>query len=209
MSRNRNARTLRMIGLAALAGLRPIYNSADDKGGGGGGDDKPKDKPADKKPGEPTQEEKFAEMLKAERAKWEADNATKAREAQEEADRKKAEEEGKWKELADKEKAKAAELAAENRRLRVTNDLRDHLADKHPDYIGVAKYILPTIPADTKDGDLAAAIEKAAAEYVKDNPRAAKGGSGGAPAAPSSRSNKQPEKRANGNNRMAGIESSL
>src|SRR5438105_876535 len=47
MSRTRNARAMRMIGLAALAGLRPIYNTADDKGGGGG-DDKTKDKGDDK-----------------------------------------------------------------------------------------------------------------------------------------------------------------
>jgi hypothetical protein len=203
MSRTRNARAMRMIGLAALAGLRQYHaaepDPANPPAGGGGGA-----KPPEPKKLELTEEElaqRVASALKAERDK----DAEAARKKQEEADRKKAEEEGKWKELADAEKAKSAELAAENRRLRITNDLRDYLATKHPEYAGVAKYILPQIPADTKDADLKAAIEKAAADYVKDNPRETKGSA--APAAPG-RTTAKPN---NGKpvNRMAGLESSI
>jgi hypothetical protein len=112
--------------------------------------------------------------------------AAKDREAAEAEEAKKR---GEFEKLAEKEKQRADALEAQNRTLRTATALRDHLAAKHPDYIGCSKYILPLIPADTADDALPKAIETAAAEYVKDNPRDAKErpGGGAPPALPRGR----------------------
>jgi hypothetical protein len=211
MSRTRNARAMRMIGLAALAGLRPIFSSADDKQGGGGntedknkGDDKGKQQQQEPEKLTLTKAELKAQIDEALRAEREqaAEDARKEREKKE---REELEAKGELQKLLDKEREERAREKAEIRALKIERDLRDYLATKHPEYASVAKYILPQIPADTKDADLKAAIEKAAADYVKDNPRETKGSA--APAAPG-RTTAKPN---NGKpvNRMAGLESSI
>lgn len=174
MDRRNKRKTLRMLGLAAMAGLGHHFNTEGEKGGGGGGDDK---KPADKKAADDkiemtaAERQKIIDDARAE-ARREAD-AQRQRE-KEKQDKDELERKGELQELLDKEREDRKAVDAENRRLKTESALRDHLADKHPLYIGVAKYILPTIPADTKDADLKSAIEKASADYVKDNPREAK-----------------------------------
>ena len=106
------------------------------------------------------------------------DKAAKDKEA---ADKEKAKEEGKFKDLADAAEAKAAKLEAENRSLRLNASLNAHLAEKHKDYIGSAKWILATIPADTADDELPKAIEKAAKDFVEANPRQVAKPNAGAP----------------------------
>jgi hypothetical protein len=201
-SRRRSAaRINQMIGLAAMAGLGLYHNTEDDKGGGGG--EKKDDKKKEKKVEEPEK----VEMTKSERdqliadakaeAKREADEARqKEREAAEKAD---LEKKGEIQTLLDKEKEEHAQTKAENQRLRTESALRDHLADKHPTYIGVAKYILPMIPADAKDSELKVAIEKAAEDYVKDNPREAKG-TGAPPVPPRTGNRTQGERQHKSNN---------
>lgn len=143
----------------------------------------PQPKPGEQKPAEDkltlTKDELQAQIQAALTADREKREKAEAK-AREEAERKAAEEQGKFKELADKERAEKERLAAEVRTLRVAATLRDHLAEKHPEYVGTAKYILPLVPADADGDELAKAIESAAEQYVKDNPRQAKGG--GAPA---------------------------
>jgi hypothetical protein len=57
------------------------------------------------------------------------------------------------------------------------------LAEKHPDYVGAAKWILPAVEFDatTTPETLAKRIEEAAAAYAKDNPRGPKPGAGAPP----------------------------
>lgn len=184
MFRTRNA--TRLLTFAALSGLGLYYADEGDKGGGGGGEKKDK-----KDKGEPTKFELTPDEL-AQRVdsgvKAALDKvAEKSRLEKEEADRKAAEEQGEFKKLLEKEKDKSGQLATENRQLKIERDLRDHLAEKNPAYIGTAKYIMPQIAADVSEAELPKAIEKAVGEYVKDNPRQAKPTPTGAPPAPDNR----------------------
>jgi hypothetical protein len=159
-----------------------MYHNTDpdpkDPAGGGGGGAPPTKKADDKpKPHQFTDEELEARLEAARKA--ERDSAAEAaRKKKEEDDRKAAEEEGRYKDLLESEKGTSAGLRSEISALKLSIALRDHLAEKHPDYTGVAKYILPTIPADTKEADFAKAVETAATQYVTDNPREKKGGAG-------------------------------
>jgi hypothetical protein len=180
----RRRSTARMLSLAVAAGLGMYHNSDPANPQGGGGAPPAPTKPDDKGPKkiELTEDELNAKVeaaLTAERQKADAAAKRKADEDKRKAD----EEQGKWKELADTEKTRNAELAAENRTLKTRIALGDHLAAKHPDYVARAKYILPLIPADTADDGLAKAVEDAAAEFVTANPTQPKG-SAGAPPAP-------------------------
>ncbi len=172
--------------ISVRAPLRPyglfgrFYYSpdADDKG-----DDKPDDQPDEPLTMSRRELQKLIDDNRKEAEKAsEAKAAQRATKDQEERDRKAAEEQGKYKELADKERSEKEKLAAENRSLRVGSALRDHLAEKHPEYAGCAKYILPQVPADADDTDKA--IATATADYVKDNPRTATNPGGAPPAAP-------------------------
>lgn len=121
-----------------------------------------------------------ADALAAERTR----TAEAAQKAKEEAELAAAKEQGKWKEIAEKAEAKAAELDRHNRALKRSTMLSEHLAADHPDYVNRAKYILPLIPADA-DGDvLVEAVKKAAADFVKDNPTQTKGTGAPAPLKP-------------------------
>lgn len=184
----RRRSTARMLSLAAMAGLGLYHNATDDKGGAGGGttttttvDDKggKKEEPEKLTLTKAELDAQIEAALAGERQKAEAAAKRKADEDKRKAD----EEQGKWKELSETEQKRNAELAAENRTLKTRIALGDHLAAKHPEYVGKARYILPLIPADTADDQLAKAVELAAAEFVRDNPVQAKG-SAGAPPAP-------------------------
>jgi hypothetical protein len=185
-SRRRSA--ARLLSLAAAAGLGAYYNTAPDPAnppaGGGGGAAPPPAKTPENDPDKLTltKAELQAQIDAAVKAQQDKADAA-AKKKQDDADRKKAEEQGEFKNLLDQETEKNTALAAENRTLKTRIALGDHLAAKHPDYAARAKYILPLIPADTKDEDLAKAVEAAAAEFVKDNPVQAKG-SAAAPPAP-------------------------
>lgn len=182
MPRQTRKRALSRIHAAIQDALGHAYNADPAGAGGGGGGNPPVDPP--KKPDEPKKLELTEEELQS-RIKSALDDQQKkadqkAQKEREDAERKAAEEQGKFKELADKERAEKERLAAENRTLRVSSALRDHLAEKHPEYVGTAKYILPLVPADADGDELAKAIESAAEQYVKDNPRQPKSGGGGA-----------------------------
>lgn len=127
-------------------------------------------------------EEKALAKLTAEREKDRAKAERDKAKAEEDA----AKEQGKWKDLHEKSEAKAAAAELALRKEQIANRLRDHVAGSNPEYIAAAKYMLPllAIEADTADADADKQIKDVVAQYVKDNPRAAKGG-GGAPAAPS------------------------
>jgi membrane protein involved in colicin uptake len=174
----------RMLSLAAAAGLGMYHNADDDKGGAGGTTTPPPDDKGGKKGDEPKMvpeselQSRIDAALAAERQKADAAAKRKADEDKRKAD----EEQGKWKELSETEQKRNAELAAENRTLKTRIALGDHLAAKHPEYVARAKYILPLIPADTADENLAKAVEDAAAEFVTANPTQPKGAAGAPPA---------------------------
>jgi hypothetical protein len=173
----------RMLSLAAAAGLG-MYHNADPANpqGGGGAPPAPAAPPAN----DPdkltlTQAELDGQIqaaLATERQKAEAAAKRKADEDKRKAD----EEQGKWKELSETEQKRNAELAAENRTLKTRIALGDHLAAKHPDYVGKARWILPLVPADTADDALADAVTKASDEFIKDNAVQPKGAAGAPPA---------------------------
>ena len=183
----------------------PSFCFAADKGGDGGAadDNTADDKGADKK-GKQRQDDKPEKvtMTKAELdelVQGKIDSALKAdrdaaakkkKDDDDEAARQKAEKDGEYKKMADQDRAKreaaeaerdAAKLSA--RRLEVKDTLRDHLAEKHPDYVGVAQYIMPMIAFDltTDEKEINKQITDKAAQYVKDNPRKSTGGPPGNP----------------------------
>lgn len=118
--------------------------------------------------------------------------AAEAKRLKDESDREAARAKGEWEKVAGDEKERAnkldaelatAKLAAKGRDVDLA--VRDHLAEKHPEYVAVAKYVRPlvTYDASTSDEVIAKRVAEAAAQYVKDNPRA-KSAPAGAPAAP-------------------------
>lgn len=147
------------------------------EGGGKGGDDKVTLSKAELKK---QQDDAVAAAVDQERKQ----QAEKDKKAKEEADRKAAEDQGKHKDLYEKEKADRAKDKADADLKLARKDadiaLRDYLSEKHPAYAGVAKYIMPLveITPDMKEADIKKAITTAADQYVKDNPR---GTAAGAP----------------------------
>ena len=133
-----------------------------------------------------------------ERAKFQAERET----AKADAERAAAEEQGKFKELADKERGRAekaeADLAAQAKRIRlrdIKDKVADHLRTSHAGYEGGAEFVYDAIRAtlsDDPDGDkklsddaaidaMIAAKSKAFAERVKP---AQPPGAGGAKSGP-------------------------
>lgn len=168
----------------------------DDKGGGGGADKgKADDKSAKDQPKkiELTEDELTQRIAAATEAALNKERETAAQKAQrekEEAEREKAEKDGEYQKLAeaDRKRAEAAERDRDEARLTakradVNIQLRDYLAEKHAEYVGVAKYIMPLVEFDLKTDakELEKRISAAADQYVKDNPRKPAGGSPGAP----------------------------
>jgi hypothetical protein len=193
--------TRHALALAARSAI-PAYFYAPDPAGddtakGGAADDKTKGKAGDKGTADQPKKIELTEDELAARIKSETEAALnkertaaadKAKKEKEEADRKKAEEQGEFKTLADKAEEKRLEAERERdaakletRKLAVKDQLRDYLAEKHPQYASSARWIMPAIEFDlaTDDKDIAKRIAAAADEYVKDNPRQA--GPGGAP----------------------------
>lgn len=123
-----------------------------------------------------------ARIEKRLREKWDADQARKAEKEKTDREAEEARKRGEWEKLANDEQTKREIAEQEREALKldlkgkdVDLRLRDHLAEKHPDYIAVAKYIRPLIEfdAETNDADLDKRIATAAEQYTKDNPRAA------------------------------------
>lgn len=183
MPRRKNRNALRLLSLAACAGLGMYHLTDDTVTGGGGGDKKVDDKkPADKT--EPaklalTQEELDAKVAAAVKAS-EDKAAAAAKKKQDDDEAEAARKRGEFETLATKEKERADALDAENRRLKRDAALTAHLADKHAEYLTCAKYIAPLIDAEAEGDELAKAVADAATQYVNDNPRTPKGA--GAPA---------------------------
>jgi hypothetical protein len=163
------------------------FFEGDAGGAGGGAADPAKEKPKDDDKVTLTKaqlDKQKADAVQAALDAKKAEDEAAAKKAKEEADRKAAEQKGEHQKLyeaekAAREKAEADKKAAEDAAaLKLKNKdadiaLRDFLTDKHPDYVKSAPYIRPliTVTADTKDEDLKKAIEKAAEQFVKDNPR--------------------------------------
>lgn len=126
-----------------------------------------------------------------------------------EAEKAKAEEEearrrGDFEKLLNSEKSAREQAELTLRREQVAGRLRDHLAENHPDYAKAARYMLPLldVKADTADADADRQIKAVVEQYVKDNPRAARGA--GAPSAPPANQRRPADERpaavgANGN----------
>ncbi len=79
-------------------------------------------------------------------------------------------------------------LASLNARLRsyeIRDAVTEYLREKHPDYVGRERYIVPIIELDgvTDDDGLTKAVKKAADLFVKDNPIATAGAPGSTPGA--------------------------
>ncbi len=190
--------TRHALALAAQSAI-PAYfyapdPAADDTAKGGAAADKTKGDKADQpKKIELTEDELNAKITAAAEAaaNRERDAAAKKAKAEKDAEEeKRAKEQGEFKTLAEKadEKRQAAErerdaARLDKRRLEVKDRLRDYLAEKHPAYVAVAKYITPLIEFDltTDEKDIDKRISAAADSYVKDNPRQT--GAGGAPGA--------------------------
>ncbi len=188
--------------LALMAAIAPVlgahFYTPDDNGGGGGGGGNAADEEKKKKEQEESKKKTVTlteeelngriQQAAADALKRAQDDASKK--AQEEADKKKKEEEAEarkkakdqndYKTLYESEQARAKEKEQNEAALRLDLrkkdaeiKLRDHLSEKHPEYLGVAKYIMPQvqITADMKDEELAKLVAAAAEQYVKDNPR--------------------------------------
>lgn len=191
MSRTRNARALRMIGLAALAGLHPIYNTTDDKGGGGGADDKTATddkgkkgkKEAEKKEPEKVEltadelERKIADAKASAKADFDAEREKEKKTREEEDARKKGEFEKLYQAETGRVKELERDLATsklEARKKDVAIRLNRHLAADHKDYIENDVDILPHVAfdADTKDDEIDKRIKAATDAFVKRTPKA-------------------------------------
>lgn len=183
----------RMSILRAAAMCALYRNNADDKGGSA--DDPPADKHADKgKKKEKTEKEpekisltreELDAQIKAAVEKVQKKHQEEAETARKNTEAETAKKQGEFEKLYNSEvengKKKDADIGTlkmEIRKRDASLQLRDYLAEKHSDYIGVAKYIIPTIEfsADTEDAELETRIKAAADQYVKDNPRAAQRG---------------------------------
>lgn len=159
----------------------------------------PADKKEPEKKPEPTDAEKLAEMLKAERAKWEAEAAAKQKKADEAAAIAKAKEEGKFKELAEAAEKKAAEAEA-----RALAAERSSLIDA--ELVAVAKDgitldmlktwvkpgVLAALTPETTADDVKKSAKALAEQYAKDVTGAKPKGSAGAPLAPSRTPSRNP-----------------
>lgn len=108
--------------------------------------------------------------------------AAKAQKDREAAEAEEAKKRGEFEKVAEKERARADAAEAKANNLERSIKLRDHLAEKHPEYSANAKYILPMIPTDVEGDDLDKAIANAAKQYVDDNPRTPKNPGGAPPA---------------------------
>lgn len=179
------SRRTRSILARAAAGA--LYHAAeDDKGGAGGDDKKPDAKPDAKKPDAPapkkvelTEDELNERIESAKKSERDA-LAEKQKKADEDRQRKEDEEKGNFKKLADEEKSKREEAEREREQMKlelkkrdVQEDIRAYLKDKHSDYIGAEKWILPHIEFDaaTAKEDITKRVKAAADQYVADNPR--------------------------------------
>jgi hypothetical protein len=191
MNRQTNRRALRMIGLAALAGLGVYHNTADDKGGGGGaGDPPPADDKGKKGAKEPEKkqpekveltadelERKISEAKAAAKADFDAEREKEKKAREEEDARKKGEFEKLYQAETGRVKELERDLATsrlEARKKDVAIRLNRHLAADHKDYIENDVDILPHVAfdADTKDDDIDKRIKEAAAAFVKRTPKA-------------------------------------
>jgi hypothetical protein len=154
--------------------------------GDGGGDVPPVTPPKkDEKPPNETEADRVAAAVAKAKADAKSEfDAEKARD-KEAADRLKAEEEGRWEELAKDNEAKFKTQKEENRKLRVRDALRDYLGDKHPDRLKSAVDIMPHVTADVDGDAIAAAVKLAADAFIERNPTVSKPKPGGAPPAPS------------------------
>jgi hypothetical protein len=171
------------------------YSPDGDDKGGDTGDDKSKEG-ADKgeKKNEPTEAEKLAELLKAERVKWEADAAAKAKKSEDAAAKKKAEEEGKFKELADaaEKRANEAEAKALNaERSTLIDDAFTDVVSESKDGVTlkalrewVKPKVLAGLTAETDADEVRKSAKSLAEQYVKDVGAAKPKGSGVPPALP-------------------------
>jgi hypothetical protein len=130
------------------------------------------DKPAPK-----YTDEDLAKARKEAVAEAERKAAERADKERAEREQKEAQAKGEWEKVAKANEERAAAAEAREKGLQVDMMLRDHLAEKHPDYVGAAKWIRPAVAYDaaSKDETIRQRIEEAATAYVKDNPRKAAG----------------------------------
>lgn len=129
-----------------------------------------------------TQDELDAK-IEAAATKVRDEHAEAERKRKEEAERKELEAKGEEKTLREKAEAERDEARLHARRLEIRGDLTDYLAEKHPDYVKCAKYVLPLLAFDLKTDaeSLRKQMKEVADQYVKDNPRAV---GAGAPPSP-------------------------
>jgi hypothetical protein len=144
---------------------------------------------ADKKPADP-----IAEAVKAERAKWEREQEQKEAEAAAVRERAEAEKKGEWEKVANDEKSKREQADRRAQMAEVNVNLRDHLAEKHADYLpnaaDIMLHIERKLAASAKPDDVRKLIEAEAEAFVKRTPRQVnKGGAGAPPPAGGSRLN--------------------
>lgn len=180
MTRPRPTRRTRSAIFAAVAPLclfatPAVYAGEDDKGGGSG---TPTPTPAPT----PTatkgdKGDDFEARLAAarEEGRRQAAEEAEAKAAREKAEREEAaaKEQGKWKEVAEKAERErdAARMESQSRAVDVA--LRDYLAEKHPAYLPVARYVRPLVAFDaaTTPETIAKRVAEAADQYARDNPR--------------------------------------
>jgi hypothetical protein len=121
------------------------------------------------------------------------DLAAERRREEEKAEREKAEKDGDNKRLLDLERSKREEKEREldqvkldNKKLKVKDDLRNYIGEKHAAYAGCANWIFNGLEFDlkTSDADIEAQIKKVVEKYVADNPRTGGGGGSAAPGGP-------------------------
>jgi hypothetical protein len=145
-------------------------------------------------PPQPNPEDTVKAAVEVARKQWEVDQQKKAAKEKEDAERKAAEEQGKWKELADKERtdrekatAELSTMHRENQLLKVDRQLRDYLADEtRREYLGNAPDIMLHVEKRLEPDAKPEAVTKLIADEVKAfmdrTPRGLRGN--GAPPAP-------------------------
>jgi hypothetical protein len=179
--------------LPCLSYARMHWTPENDPAGGGGGDkkgDKGGEQQGDKLSLTPAElqakiEEATAKALRDAESKA----GEKSRKEREAAEAEEAKKRGEWEELATKEQQKrtqAEERAAQAERraqlAEVNVALRDHLADKHPDYLANAPDIMlhveKHLAPDAKPTDVAKVIADEAKAFADRTPRKVSSGGG-------------------------------
>jgi hypothetical protein len=122
-----------------------------------------------------------AEAVKAERAKWEREQADREAKAKADREAEEAKKRGEWEKVAADEKSKREAAEAKVFYSEVKDKLTKHFAEKHPEYgVAFVDLIMPAIEKElkpgAKDDDVKKLVEAKAKSFVDALPKTQIGG---------------------------------